>query len=117
MTDKQIGRLISEFVRSAEKHYRATLAGNSKQTNAQAKRIRKVFQEIVKSGDDARVALLEQIHNENDGIAIMAATYSLKFNPKESLATLRRISQKPGWIGFGAEQAIKRWEEGNWHLE
>lgn len=117
MVDKQINYLIDEFVHAAEEHYRATLAGNSKKTNAQAKRIHKIFQEIIKFGHDGRMALLVQIHNENAAVAIMAATYSLKFSSEESLAILRRISQQPGWLGFGAEQAIKRWEEGNWHLE
>jgi hypothetical protein len=53
----------------------------------------------------------------NLAVAEMAAVYSLKYDPLRALAALRRISQEPGLIGFGARQAIQRWEEGSWQLE
>ena len=47
----------------------------------------------------------------------MAAVYSLKYDPSKSLKALRNMVKEDGIIGFQAEQAIKRWEEGTWKIE
>ena len=76
------------------------------------------FEEIIAIGENAREALLAQIDNKDDSVAVMAATYSLKYAPVKSQAVLRRIAKdNTGIVGFGAAQAIQRWEEGAWQLE
>jgi len=116
MTKNQIKKLVKEFEDASKKHYAATTR-NSRYANIQARRINRIFSQIVEIGDDARVELLKLTENENDHVASMAAVYSLKFNPEKSLSALYRVSKKTGLIGFEAEQAIQRWKEGTWQLE
>jgi hypothetical protein len=109
--------LITRFVAIAKKHHESTLQGNWREVNKHAKSIKELFGEIVAIGEEARRALLEQIDHDDPSVASMAAVYSLKYNTESSLAALRRIAREPGVVGFGAKQAIMRWEEGEWQLE
>jgi hypothetical protein len=117
MTQKQVDKLITDFVEAAKKHYEATMVGNWRETNKQAKRIRKVFQGIKSAGENARQALLAQTENQDLAVASMAATYSLKYGTQQAQMVLQHIASEPGIIGFGAQRALQRWEEGDWHLD
>jgi plasmid maintenance system killer protein len=118
MTHENIDRLINDFVEAAKNSYEATLSGNSRKANIQAKRIHQVFAKITMIGDSAREALLKQVDNEDDAVASLAAAYSLKYNTEKAKAALKRISENnTGILGFGAEQALERWKEGTWQLE
>jgi hypothetical protein len=117
MIQKQTDRLITDFVEATKKHYEATMAGNWRETNKQAKRIRKAFQGIKSAGENARQALLAQTENQDLAVASMAAAYSLKYSTKQAQTILQHIAEEPGIIGFGAQQALQRWEEGDWHLD
>jgi len=113
-----IQKIINKFIDASQKHYISTIAGNSRATNNQAKKIRILFTDIQSIGIEAREALLEQVNNDEDSVAIMAATYSLKYNTEKSMSALKRISEKnSGILGFGARQCMQRWEEGVWQLE
>ncbi len=109
--------LITRFAAVAKKHHESTLQGNWREANKHAKSIRELFGEIVAIGEEARRALLEQIDHDDSAVASMAAVYSLKYDTESSLTALRRIAKEPGVVGFGAKQAIMRWEEGEWQLE
>ncbi len=117
MSQRQIDKLVAHFVKAARKHYEATMTGNWRETNKQAKRIRKAFQGIRKIGENARQALLAQTENQDLAVASMAATYSLKCNTQQAQTVLQRIAKEPGIIGFEAQQALQRWKEGDWHLD
>ena len=117
MTQERIANLIADFVVATEKYHEATKQGNWQEVNKYAKHISRQFREIVETGDVARQALLEEVDNGDLGVASMAAAYSLKYATERSLAALRRIAKEPGIIGFGAKQALMRWEEGDWQLE
>ena len=116
MPHKNINKLIENFIDAAEKHHEATTT-DFRRANKQAKRIHKIFLEIVESGTSAREALLQLSTHDNLAVASMATVYSLKYNPEKSLAVLKQIAQTPGVIGFEAKHAIQRWEEGAWELE
>ncbi len=118
MTQDDIDQLIADFVKTAKKSHEATLSGDSRKVNIQAKRIHHVFKKISMIGNSAREALLKQVDNDDDAVASLAATYSLKYNTEKAKAALKRISENnTGILGFGAEQALKRWQEGTWQLE
>jgi len=113
-----IEKKINQFIDAAKKQHIFMMAGNSRSANIQAKKIRRIFAEIREIGIDAREALLEQIDNNDDAVATLAATYSLKYNTEKSFSALERISQKnSGIISFEASQSMLRWEEGVWKLE
>ncbi len=117
MAQDQIRRLVATFVEATKKHHEATMRGEWRQTNAQAKRIAQAFRKIVEIGESGRQALLAEVDNKDPAVAGTAATYSLKYDPIRSQAALRRVAREPGIIGSGARQSLKNWEEGKWYLE
>lgn len=116
-TEKRIQKLLTNFSLAAKKHYDAQLLGDWKTANSQAKKFDSAFLELIKLGEDGRQALLTLIDSDELAVATMAATYSLKYSTEKALSVLARIAKEPGFIGFQAEQSIKRWNEGNWKLE
>jgi hypothetical protein len=117
MVDERIDKLIEDFSTAARKHHEATMQGHWQETNRQARNISRAFHRITEAGDSARQALLAQVHNDDLAVASSAAVFSLKYDTERSLEALQRIAKEPGIIGFGAKQAILRWEEGEWQLE
>lgn len=117
MKEHNIGELVERFTAAARKHFTASLAGDWRSANREAKVIRKIANHIFDLGEDARKALLAQTDNEDLYVSTLAAAYSLKFSPDKCLAILTKISKEPGLIGFEAKQALLRWEQGEWMLD
>jgi hypothetical protein len=115
--EQKIDNLIQDFVRFTENHYKATLVGDWREANKNAKKLHKTFLHIVRLGAEGREALLSLTENETSYVALTAATYSLRYNTEKAMDTLNKFVNTPGLIGFGAQQTIKRWEEGTWQLE
>lgn len=109
--------LVEQFAEGAEKSFEAMMKGDWRENNKWVKRQIKAFQEITAIGDAAREELLTLLEHENLRVASAAATFSLKYATEKSIATLERVAQEPGMIGFGAQQALQRWKEGSWQLE
>jgi len=110
-------KLVGQFAEAAEKSYEAMLKGDWRENNRWVKRQVSAFQQIIEIGDIARAELLTLLEDKNLAIAKSAATFSLKYAPERSIATLTRIAKEPGMLGFEAKQALQRWEEGSWQLE
>lgn len=114
----EISTIVDNFAEATIKHHEAILQGSKPRiVNTQAKRIDRLFQAITQKGEAGRQALLALVDSENLVVASMAAVYSLKYSPERCKTGLERIAKEPGLIGFAAEQALQRWEEGNWQLE
>jgi hypothetical protein len=109
--------LLDTFVESVDGQQMAILQGDWRKGNSLAKRYDAAFRQIIKYGEEGRDALLALTDHPKLAVAEMAAVYSLKHDPERCLEVLRKISNEPGLIGFGAKQAIQRWEEGSWQLE
>jgi carbamate kinase len=116
MNQLKIENLIEKFCQAAN-HYMATLDGDWRTANREVATIRKTIKALRSFGDNGRDAILAQTDNPDLSVASMAAAYSLKNSSKKSISVLTRIAKEPGLIGFAAEQALLRWEEGNWHLD
>ncbi len=110
-------KLVEQFAEAAEKSFEAILKGDWRENNKWVKRQVKAFQQITEIGEVAREELLTLLEHENLAIAKSAAAFSLKYATEKSKTTLARISQEPGILGFEAQQALQRWEEGSWQLE
>ena len=117
IAESNIQKLVDVFADATHKHHEALMEGNSRKANKQAKRVADTFQAIITTGDMARQALLQLTKSEDMAVASTAATFSLKYATDESIAVLKRVAQRTDLLGFRAEQALKRWEEGSWHLE
>jgi hypothetical protein len=114
---RTLDEYLEVFVDATAQHYEATLEGNWRKTNCYAREFDTAFRHIIEFGNAGRESLPALTENANPAVAEMAAVYSMKYGTQQALATLRRISQEPGILGFGAQQAILRWEEGAWQLE
>lgn len=116
-SEVKIQKIVAMFADATRKHYEATMRGDWRQTNKHAKRIATAFRSITETGEEARNALLQLAQSDDDVVASMAAAFSLKYATEEAKLTLRRIAKRNDLLGFEAEQALQRWEEGTWQLE
>lgn len=109
--------LVQKFSEAAIKHHQATIAGNYKVTNREAKKISQAAHQLKNMGDEGYQALMPLLKNDNKVIASSAAAFLLKYATKEAQDVLKNIAQNSGLIGFEAKQALDRWQEGDWHLD
>ncbi|NJM39409.1 MAG: hypothetical protein HC853_00885 [Anaerolineae bacterium] len=114
---KTLQEHLDDFQTAVIGQREALLKGDWRTGNPLAKKYDAAFRKIIEYGEEGRNALLALTEHPNVSVAEMAAVYSLKYNPEQCLNVLRRLSSEPGLIGFGAQQAIQRWEEGSWQLE
>ena len=112
-----IAQLVDRFALASARHHEFSLGGNWRLANREVARIRSAFRQLVKEGVPGREALLSLLNSQTASVAAMAAAYSLGYNAEQSLPILAQIAKEPGLIGFEAEQAIQRWNGGEWHLE
>lgn len=115
-TETRISKLLAAFIDSAIKHQTLSLV-EWKSANKEARKLQKIFLELKSLGQPGREALLGLVSHKDLSVSLMAAVFSLKYNPDKSLKALRKLVKEHGFIGFQAEQAIKRWEEGTWNIE
>jgi hypothetical protein len=116
-SDASIQRLVARFAEAARNHYDATLQGDWRKANKNAKRIADIFHSLVATGEEGKQALLELTNGKDLAVASMAATFSLKYATTQATAVLERIAIQPDLLGFKAQQSLKRWQEGSWQLE
>ena len=114
---KKIQKLVSEFADFVIKQQECIDNGDWKLGNTYAKKYIKCYKDINKIGNVAKEEMLTLLKHKNDVVRTMAATFLLKYSTEESLRVLKEISKKPGMVGFGARESIKRWEEGSWDLD
>lgn len=117
MNQEKIDDLIVKFTQAAKNHYEASLNGDWRTANKEAATIRKTVMKLRSLDACGKEALLAQADNQDPSVASMAAVYSLKYATKKSISVLARVAKEPGLLGFEAEQALQRWNEGEWHLE
>jgi hypothetical protein len=114
--DERIPQLVESFINAAIKHQVLSLK-DWKTANREAKELQRIFLELKSIGRPGREALLALVKSEKPSVALMASVYSLKYDTKKSMKTLKSLAKEADFIGFQAEQAIKRWEEGTWNIE
>jgi hypothetical protein len=109
--------LIRTFTKSAQRHHEATVEGNYKAANEAVDKINSTYNSLLENFSfEGRDALLPLTEDKNDAIALMALGYLLKYHTDHCIKLLKRLSKKPGLIGFSAAQAIKRWKSGEWNV-
>jgi hypothetical protein len=114
MQDDKLTRLLQRFATVAKAHYQALEEMDEERANAHAVMIAGLYRSIFNTGESGRQALLELTDNQDPVVAGMAAVYSIGYDNKRCLATLRRVALEPGLLGFRASVAIERWESGEW---
>ncbi len=116
-TRKQIERWVDQFADSTVMQTDAILTGDARIGNKYAERRVAAFAKLRALGDDGREALLRLLNHPRRDVRVGAAAYLLRYRTDMALAVLREESKGKGLASFEAEQAIRRWEEGDWHLD
>lgn len=109
--------LIEKFTQAVKKYYESSLVGDWRTTNREARTIHKTVKKFWSLGEPGMEALLSLTDSEDLSVSLTAAVYSLKYATEKCIAVLNRIAKEPGLLGFGAEQALQRWYEGEWKLD
>lgn len=114
MQDDKLTRLLQRFAATAKSHHKAMEEMNEERANTCAQKIAVLHRSIIGTGESGKQALLELVGDNDPVVAGMAAVYSVRYDSKSCLATLRRVALEPGLLGFRAQMAIERWESGEW---
>jgi hypothetical protein len=112
-----IEALVEEFARCVELQHEAVLAGDPLTGNKYAKRYIAAFHRLRAAGDDGRNALATLLSDQRAAVRVMAATFLLRHCGETARRVLEAEATKDGLFAFGAEQALRRWEEGTWMLD
>ena len=112
--DDRLERLLSRFAVAARAHHEALESMNEERADAQARMISALHGALVREGKPGVEKLLDLVDSIDPIVAGMAAVYSIRLDSERCLATLRRVAEEPGLLGFRAEMAIRRWESGEW---
>jgi signal transduction histidine kinase len=116
VTDSLI-ELFRRFSFAARAHVEATQDGDQLATNSAARELETCFNEVRNRGCAARDALLDLLDDYELPVALFAAVYSLRYSTQRAMARLRVLSKHPGLIGFGAQQSMERWRQGQWAID
>ncbi|HNX49613.1 MAG TPA: hypothetical protein PLS53_16160 [Thermoanaerobaculaceae bacterium] len=117
MSAEDLDGLAVEFSQLARRHYDATAVGDWKNANKAVKAIDKVFRVIVTEGEVGRQRLLQLVDDADPAVVSMAAVYSMRYAPDRCQVVLRHLGTREDLLGFGARQAVERWNDGEWALE
>jgi uncharacterized protein DUF2019 len=115
----KIGRLVGEFARCVLDQEEALRNSDPKTGNKLADKRSRIFTLLrSKYGDKGRQALATLLSHVDDDVRSTAAVWLLRYCHHEAMQVLQDVSKNSsGLTSFAAAQAIKRWEEGDWHLD
>ena len=110
---KKVEKLVEWFIRSALRHAEAVAALQEEVAALQVESLNR-FSAALRQEEGGIQQLLTVLDHADPAVAGMAAVYSLREAPERCRATLVRVSQEPGLIGFRAQIALERWDSGDW---
>ncbi len=112
-----LARIVQRFVVSTLAEAKCHRAGNARVGNRHAKKVVAAWQELCSIGDDGRQALATLLADSRPEVRTSAAVFLLRYCTDDALRVLRAQARERGMLGFGAGEAIKRWNEGVWDLD
>ncbi len=115
--ETSIPRLVQILADSVAAQNEAIMAGDARTGNKHAKRYIGAWRRLRSYGNEGLEALSELLDHSRPDVRATAAAFLLRYKTEEALATLREIAKGRGLAAFEASKAIKRWDEGEWHLD
>ncbi|MCE9668460.1 DUF2019 domain-containing protein [Myxococcus stipitatus] len=112
-----VAQLVEEFAENVAAQTDAIWKGDAKMGNKHASRYIAAFKRLRAHGDTGREALAQLFVHPRMDVRTTAATYLLRYRTAEAKAVLEEAAKGEGLIPFGAQEALKRWEEGTWSLD
>ncbi|MBZ4397534.1 DUF2019 domain-containing protein [Myxococcus sp. MISCRS1] len=110
-------KLVEEFALNVAAQNEAIFRGDAKTGNKHARKYGAAVDTLLSHGDKGRDALLVLLKHERMDVRVMAAAHLLRYRTAEAKAVLEEAAKGKGLVPFGAQQALKRWEEGTWALD
>lgn len=109
--------LVELFAQNVVKQTQSIWHGDAKAGNRCADAYVRAWRQLRSMGDEGREALVKLLDHESSDVRSAAATCLLRYCTEKSRKVLQEIVAGEGLIAFEAQQALERWEEGNWHLD
>lgn len=109
--------LVEQFAENVAAQTDAIWQGDARTGNRHARKYGTAFDKLRAHGDAGRDALAVLLKHPRMDVRVMAAAHLLRHRTAESKAVLEEAARGEGMIPFGAQQALKRWEEGTWALD
>lgn len=114
----KIESLVIEFADNVCAQSECIQRGDATTGNKHARKYIRALERLREFGDEGRDALAPLMHDSRDDVRLMAAVFLLRHRHAEARAVLETLaSANKGLASFGADQALKRWDEGTWDLD
>src|SRR4051812_13335482 len=113
----RVEELVEQFAFNVVAQTDAIWRGDAKTGNKHARKYGAAFDKLRAQGDAGRDALAILLKHPRMDVRVMAAAHLLRHRTAEAEAVLEEAAKGEGMIPFGAQQALKRWEEGTWALD
>ena len=107
---EKVAKLVAWFAKAALRHAEAIEAMQEESASEQVECLDRFFAALKREGGLETFLVL--LDHEDPAVAGMAAIYARSLAPERSRATLERLAQLPGLIGFRAQSALERWDRG-----
>lgn len=117
MAVKRVDKLVEQFARGVAKQTESIKAGDHKASNFHAKKYLAAFRSLSEIGDEGRDALADLLEDERDDVRVMAASFLLRHRHGQARHVLEEAANGEGIVALGAQETLKRWEEGAWSLD
>jgi len=111
-----IETLITEFADASIKADEFTFTDGKAARRYSEKQVR-CWKRIRKIGNEAKEVMARLFDHPDPSARVAAAGCLLRYKTDEALAVLRDAAQHEGLVPFMARECLKRWEEGEWHLD
>ncbi|AFE05626.1 hypothetical protein COCOR_04094 [Corallococcus coralloides DSM 2259] len=109
--------LVEQFAQNVVAQNEAIFRGDAKTGNKHARKYGAAVDRLFAHGNAGRDALTVLLKHERMDVRVMAAAHLLRYRTVEAKAVLEEAAKGQGLVPFGAQQALKRWEEGTWALD
>ena len=117
MKAKSLQELVTWFELSVIAQTTAMETNDFRRGNRCADEASNAWRELRERGNEGKEALCVLLYHERPDVRGDAAACLLRYKTIEATAVLRQLASHSGLIGFGAQQCLARWEEGDWHLD
>ncbi|MGE6758439.1 DUF2019 domain-containing protein [Corallococcus interemptor] len=114
---EDLQKLVEAFAQNVAAQTDAIWRGDAKTGNKHADRYITAFKNLRALGDPGREALAVLLTHPRMDVRSTAATCLLRYKHAESRAVLEEAAKGKGLSAFGAQEALKRWEQGTWSLD
>jgi hypothetical protein len=114
---KELDVLVDEFASCVIAQWEAIEAGNARKAETFARRYLAAWETLRAQGNSGRDALMVLLEHDVPLVRVAAAAFLLRYATTRARAVLEIEARGTDMLGFRAQQALARWDEGTWALD